>query len=250
MSKLGYTWYPKDWGNSEAVFELNLTERGLYRELIDMAMLNDNTTVINSKVWCRKFDIEHDSLWLIIEKIKELKLIELINEDSEGDDYILFIPSCEPRLKLSRGGRNGGKKSKKSKPTVKPIVSLFENKDKPTPNQIESKVKEIESKDNISTMFTHESFLIWFKDCRQYLGLQYNVKRLSITEKQLFNELKDYTKEDFKLAFKNFSNDKYWSDNNLLLPSYFLKSETFTKYLNAEVKKQLTLGEKLIGKTL
>jgi hypothetical protein len=29
MAKLGYTFYPKDWGNSEAVFELNLTLRGL-----------------------------------------------------------------------------------------------------------------------------------------------------------------------------------------------------------------------------
>ena len=127
------------------------------------------------------------------------------------------------------------------------VKSVEKNPTNPTVNvNVNDNVK---VKD-IHTMFTHESFLTWFKECRQYLGLQYNVKRLSITEKQLFNELKDYTKEDFKLAFKNFSNDKYWSDNNLLLPSYFLKSETFTKYLNAEVKKELTLGEKLIGKTL
>mgnify|MGYP000521508741 CR=1 FL=1 len=39
MAKLGYTWYPKDWGNSDSVFELSLSERGLYREFIDY----DNT---------------------------------------------------------------------------------------------------------------------------------------------------------------------------------------------------------------
>ena len=44
MAKLGYTWYPKDWGNSDSVFELSLCERGLYREFIDFAMLNDNKT--------------------------------------------------------------------------------------------------------------------------------------------------------------------------------------------------------------
>ena len=46
MAKLGYTWYPKDWGNSDSVFELSLCERGLYREFIDFAMLNDNKTEI------------------------------------------------------------------------------------------------------------------------------------------------------------------------------------------------------------
>jgi hypothetical protein len=101
---------------------------------------------------------------------------------------------------------------------------------------------------SIKENFTHESFLIWFKECRNFLGLQYNVRRLSTMEKQLFNELKDYTKEDFKLAFKNFSSDKYWSENNLLIPKHFLNQEHFTKYLNTEVKRELTLGEKLNGK--
>ena len=68
----------------------------------------------------------------------------------------------------------------------------------------------------------------------------------------LFNELKnDYTKEDFKIAFKNFSGDKYWNDpkKNMLMPKHFLNPEHFTKYLNAEVKKELTIGEKLMGRT-
>jgi hypothetical protein len=49
MSKLGYTWYPKDWGNSDSVFELSLCERGLYREFIDFAMLNDNKTELKKE---------------------------------------------------------------------------------------------------------------------------------------------------------------------------------------------------------
>jgi len=143
MGKLGYTWYPKDWTNSESVFQLNLTERGLYRELIDLAMLNDNKIIINSAVWCRKFDIYHDDLWKIIERLRELKLIEIPNWDCKDDniDYQLFIPSCEPRLNLVRGGKNGGKKSKKDKPTPKPTPKPNV---KPTPNQKKEKRKEIE----------------------------------------------------------------------------------------------------------
>ena len=145
MAKLGYTWYPKDWGNSESVFELTLSERGLYRELIDLAMMNDNTTEIKLDVWSRKFAIDIDGLKSILGKLIILNLIEVDGEK-------LFIPSCESRLNLVRGGTNGGKKSKPpkkptSKPNKKPIESLDEKNEKPTPKQIETKT-EIESKVN------------------------------------------------------------------------------------------------------
>lgn len=243
MAKLGYTWYPKDWGNSEAVFELTLEQRGFYRELIDMAMLNDNKTIINEKTWCRKFNVNDEKLEEILNILLSLGLIQV---DFDGSNE-LFIPSCEPRLKLSRGGKNGGKKSRRSKPTVKPFVSLEEKNDKPTLNQIESKLKEKESKVNI--YHTHETFIEWFNECRKFIKLQSNIKKLSTIEKQQFKELENtYTKEDFKKAFKNFSSDKYYKDNNLLFPIHFLKLENFTKYLNAEVKQELTLGQKLNGR--
>jgi hypothetical protein len=145
MAKLGYTWYPKDWGNSESVFELNLTERGLYRELIDLAMLNDNKTEVKLEVWSRKFAISSTDLFDIMSKLVALKLIEL-------KENLLFIPSCESRLNLVRGGSKGGKKSKPTaKPTSKPFESLEEKNEKPTSNQIE---KEIESK--INSQFFNE----------------------------------------------------------------------------------------------
>lgn len=134
MAKLGYTWYPKDWGNSDSVFELTLIERGLYRELIDMAMLNDNKTILSLKLWARRFGSSEDEITRILITLENLKLIEI-----KGD--ILFIPSCESRLNLVRGGSNGGKKSKPTpKPDSKPIS-------KPTPKQRETKREnKIESK--------------------------------------------------------------------------------------------------------
>jgi len=127
---LGYTWYPKDWNNSEAVFELNLECRGLYRELIDIAMLNDNKTIINYNVWCRKFNVSETEIKELLNILETLKLIKI-------NGLNLFIESCENRLKLIRAGRKGGRKSKRS---VKPIV-------KPNDKQKESK-KEIENKVN------------------------------------------------------------------------------------------------------
>ena len=151
MSKLGYTWYPKDWGNSEAVFQLNLTQRGLYRELIDLAMLNDNKTILNESVWCRKWDIIIDDLHTELDKLHALGLIVYkIQNNNEDLPSIIFIPSCEPRLKMVRGGSNGGKKSK---PTSKGIVKPIS---KPTPkgdsNQKKEKGKERKEREIITAI--------------------------------------------------------------------------------------------------
>lgn len=159
MAKLGYTWYPKDWGNSESVFELSLSERGLYREFIDLAMLNDNSTEIKKDVWIRKFCVSKEDLEFILCKLITLNLIEF-------RDNILFIPSCESRLNLVRGGSNGGKKSKptskpNSKPTSKPFESLDEKNEKPIVKQRETK---IETKDKVKEIKIEDVKLYFFEN--------------------------------------------------------------------------------------
>lgn len=151
MAKLGYTWYPKDWGNSESVFELSLSERGLYRELIDLAMMNDNKTEIKLDTWGRKFSVSVDELKSLLGKLSILNLIEIKGEK-------LFIPSCESRLKMVRGGSKGGKNKPPVKGSVKPIVkplpSLEEKNDKPIANQREIETKiEIENKTKNDLIF-------------------------------------------------------------------------------------------------
>ena len=101
--------------------------------------------------------------------------------------------------------------------------------------------KEKESKED--NYFNQETFLEWFNECRIYIKLPSNIKKLSRVEQQLFSELKTtYTIEDFKTAIKGFSNDSYFVSNNMLFPIHFLKEENFTKFLNAKV---LTLGQQL-----
>jgi len=112
--KLGYTFYLKDWNTSEKVFQLDLAERGLYRELIDLAFLNDNKTKINIAVWSRKFNADANEIESILDVLQVLELIQI-------EDSIIFIPSCEARLNMIRGGKKGGQKSRKNKPISKPI---------------------------------------------------------------------------------------------------------------------------------
>jgi hypothetical protein len=140
MAKLGYTWYPKDWGNSESVFEMTLSERGLYRELIDLAMLNNNETEIKHDVWSRKYAISVDELKLILDKLVALNVIKI-------NGAHLFIPSCEPRLNLSRGGKASKPTETSlknlSKPTSEPISKpTSEQRERERERESKKKVKE------------------------------------------------------------------------------------------------------------
>lgn len=153
MAKLGYTWYPKDWGNSESVFELNLSERGLYRELIDLAMMCDNKTEVKLETWSRKFLVDIDVLKSILGKLSILGLIKIDGEK-------LFIPSCESRLNLVRGGSKGGKKSKPIvKPIAKPFESLDENNVKPIANQTKREIEIEINKEIFNELLVSESWL-------------------------------------------------------------------------------------------
>jgi len=169
MSKLSYTWYPKDWSNDEKVFKLKLNERGLYRELIDIAMLNDNKSEFNIDVWIRRFNSSEKELKDIIQVLLDENLIQI-------NDNNVFILSCEKRLILVRAGQKGGSKSKPtpkpySKPLAKPIAKPLV---KPTPKQIEKKYKE---KDNIYKEFDHLS--ITKEDCNKLYYAGYTVSEIN-----------------------------------------------------------------------
>ena len=195
MGKLGYTWYPKDWNNSEAVFELTLQQRGLYRELIDLAMLNDNKTIVKSSVWCRKWDISYDDLWEILDFLIGLKLIEIPYVD-EGVDIGLFIPSCEPRLNLVRGGRKGGE----NKPTPKPIV-------KPTPKPIAKQKKEKEKrKEIVYRSFDH--LTIYVSDVRK-LDKDYTKKQIDYILDAIENYAKNKSYTSLYLTAKKWLAKEY-----------------------------------------
>ena len=237
MAKLGYTWYPKDWGNSESVFELNLSERGLYRELIDLAMMNDNKTEIKLDVWCRKFAIDLDALKSILGKLSILNLIVV-----DGDN--LFIPSCESRLNLVRGGSKGGKKSKPIlKPISKPFESLEEKKVKPIANQIEieKKVNNIQPKVAIDW----DSLLIQFNQLtkREFKIIPDKAKR------QLLARLKDgYTKEDIWNAIQNCYNDDFHKEtNHKYLTLEFISRAEKMEYYSVDVVKTKKSDKSKIG---
>jgi hypothetical protein len=209
MAKLGYTWYPKDWGNSDSVFELSLSERGLYREFIDFAMLNDNKTEIKKDVWLRKFSVSINELNLILDKLLLLNLIEI-------KENILFIPSCESRLNLVRGGSIGGKKSKPiPKPIVKPMPKPIA-KQREIEREIESEIeREIETK--IENKVNINSIQSYFKELPTSSNFELIAIALNIPKDKLTLKIADFKKTS-KIDYLNFNefcnHFKNWANKN------------------------------------
>jgi len=240
MAKLGYTWYPKDWGNSEKVFELNLIERGLYRELIDMAMLNDNKTQINMKVWARKFGSNENEIEAILITLQNLDLIE-INNDS------LFVPSCESRLNLSRAGKKGKpsetsilnlKNQSQEEPISKPIS-------KPISEQKKEKRKESKIKINEKS-FTKKQLTDYFLNLFNFHKSEIkrmNANHRSLTptdENNLIKLIKaGYTSDDFVHGMLAMDESEWVTENNMFTPAHFLRNENFEKYVNTKLRKHL-----------
>lgn len=101
MTKLGYTWYTKDWKTNEIVFNLTLELRGLYREFIDFAYETDNVFTIKPRYWCRMLDISKHKFDTLFARLIDLELII-----QDGD--IFYIPSVESRMVKIRAGKLGG----------------------------------------------------------------------------------------------------------------------------------------------
>jgi hypothetical protein len=197
--KLGYTWYPKDWGNSESVFELSLSERGLYRELIDLAMFNDNKTEVKLDVWIRKFGCSLDELNKILEHLLKLELINIKSN-------MLFIPSCESRLVFVRTGSTGGK----SKGKVKGIVKgVDEGNSKGMVNQRERE----RERENKNTEFLNENLY-----SESWLEVQAMQNRISV--EQIKDKLKEYNNYLFSCSDTKINKMEYnrhftnWLKNN------------------------------------
>ena len=109
MNRLGYTWYPKDFISDPDVMMMSSSQRGVYRDLIDLAYMNDNKIKYNlmqlSK-YCNSTEEE-------ISEVLALKGKKI------GDFW--SIPSCDKRIAKSQANReNGSKGGRPTKPKENP----------------------------------------------------------------------------------------------------------------------------------
>jgi len=202
--------------------------------------------------WSKEANLSYEDAEIEIDK-EHLDVL-LAKKIIERDDEHIFIKFLDEQLEdiaeTSKGKSKAAKirwekhRKRKANEEQNNADAMHVHKDAMQNDAEKRREDKIREDNNI--YHTQETFIEWFNDCRKFLKLPSNIKKLSTMESQMFKELEStYTKEEFKTAFKNFSKDSYYKNNNLLFPKNFLKLETFTKYLNV---KELTTGEKLAGK--
>ena len=203
----------------------------------------------NKKSFVLYSDIIHTVKHLTDEQKGKLfyHILKYVNDENPTSDDVVINLAFEPikqqlkrdLIKFEKKRKqysDAGKKSAEARKT-KALTTKSTNVNERSIRSTFSTVNVNVNDKNICEYYTHEKFIEWFNSCRKYIGLKSNIKKLSNYELSYFNELKNlYTIEDFKKSFAAFSQDEYYKSNNLIFPKNFLKPETFTKYLNTEVK--------------
>lgn len=131
MGNLGYTWYPKDFISDPDVMMMSSSERGVFRDLIDLAYMNDN-----------KIYYSIDKLIKYCNSDEETILSVLGIKGKKINDY-WTIPSCSKRIDLikknkSNGKRGGRPKKPKNNPDNNPKQNPNYNPDN-NPKETQSK---------------------------------------------------------------------------------------------------------------
>ncbi len=203
--RLSYSFYTKDWQTNDKVMFLTLEQRGFYRELIDLAMMNDNKVEYNLKVFCRKFSITSTKCTKLLNHLIDKKLIEISND-------FITVPSCERRLSAKRNGSEGGKatalnSTPNGTPKSTPNMNLNLNKNL----NINNKEKE--------DLFALFSSLYLKKDKMQiakdiFLGLDLETCKLIIDVLPRYN----YSKIDIETKFLPRATD--WLNDKEYLTEY------------------------------
>lgn len=101
--KLGYTWYPKDFISDPDVMFMTAAERGVYRDLIDLAYMSDNAIKYSVDLLAKYTHSDVET----VQKILDIK------GEKIGD--IWTIPSCAKRIALAEKNRANGSKGGRPK---------------------------------------------------------------------------------------------------------------------------------------
>lgn len=109
MERLGYTWYPKDFISDPDVMMMDASQRGIYRDLIDLAYVNDNKI---------KYNLMQLSKYC---NASETEISEILSLKGKKEGDLWTIPSCNKRIAKAVVNRvNGGKGGRPPKPKQNP----------------------------------------------------------------------------------------------------------------------------------
>lgn len=209
MSKLGFTFYPKDWWTSDMFFELEPIERYIYLEMLFYMYQNNGYLTLTKEQLERRLITQiKPSTW---EKItQQLTKHELgYTHDS--------VYKRRSKADVSReNGKKGGRPKKPRNPEINPPL-------------------EYKEKENIN-IYKKETYTVdnFIKNWVQMHDGKSSLKKLSESDLENFKQInKLYSKEDFHKALSGLFKQNKIMDACLSSPKHFLDINNFVKYLDA-----------------
>jgi len=224
-SKLGFTFYPKDWWTSDTFFDLEAEERYLYLECLFLMYQNDGYLDISREKIAARMRMEiSENMWKKITNYFEI------------DDELGFThSSVNKRLRKASASRENGKKGGRPKKPRKPSEKPEENL--PLESEREEE-REEESKPSANDeSFDWDNLLILINRETHRLGTKREFKVINNSVKAKFKaRLKEYSKTDIRSTIENAPKDKFHIETNLkhLTPEYFSRAKTIDMYSSSE----------------
>lgn len=212
MSKLGYTWYPKDFASDPDVMLMSSAERGIYRDLIDLAYMTGN---------CIKYSYEALARYTN-GNIEDVKTV--LNMKGECNDGVWKIPSCDKRMNLieknKSNGAKGGRPSKdkpKQNPEQNPNTNPNDNPEQnPTTDKIITQTerqreieREREKESKIERDSVFENSVLNFFDLTESVHFQQAQTLNAFVYVQTLNGRLDHFKKQFADYSKLKSDKKF-----------------------------------------
>lgn len=192
--KLGYTFYPKDFISDPDVMMMTSSERGIYRDLIDLAYMSGNRIKYNITQLAKYCNDSEAN----VQKILELKA------KKAGD--VWEIPSCNKRIEKANISRKNG-----SKGGIKPKMNPEGNPERTQKRS--QREREIESEDEIinewirwGNQIVEENDPIWQGMRGRKIGQAEMTNFLSVATR---NKWQITTQQEFRVSVNGFDSNKF-----------------------------------------
>lgn len=218
MGNLGYTFYPKDFISDPVVLMMTPEERGVYRDLIDLAMINDNKISFTLPQLSKYCNAETE----LIERILELK--------AEENDGIYSLPSCEKRIAIRDRNRTNGSKGGRPKRNPKETQSKTQTKPK-TKGKEKEKLKE-KVKENIHREFDHLKITV--EDYQKLMDV-YNIHEIDDVLDAIENSTSNKKYKSLYLTAKNWLKRRYPNRDKQDDFSKLTAEEKLTRAISASI---------------
>mgnify|MGYP003112106844 CR=1 FL=1 len=135
MSKLGFTFYPKDWWTSDTYFDLNIVERYYYLEMLFIMYQNDGYFTLTKEKFERR-------LLTQIKPSEWEKITQHLTKSDLGYSHSSVNKRRTKAVVARENGAKGGRPKKPKNPALNPSLE-YKEKEKEKENR-----KVIENKGN------------------------------------------------------------------------------------------------------